>query len=141
MITIPKPCSENWNKMSKTDKGRFCEACHHEVVDFRKMANDKIEHYFQENQSKNICGNFKTLQVVTHPEERSFKNWLLQLNFKPLNYAVFALSFLVSGCMMGKRMPAAPVQEDVKIDTVSEQPTTTIGTPIYTQTNDSIDKQ
>lgn len=26
-ITIPNPCSANWDKMKNLDQGRFCEQC------------------------------------------------------------------------------------------------------------------
>ncbi|WP_309608991.1 hypothetical protein [Flavobacterium sp.] len=42
MITIPNPCTENWNKMSKTEKGRFCNSCNKLVIDFSKMKNKII---------------------------------------------------------------------------------------------------
>jgi hypothetical protein len=140
MITIPKPCSENWSKMSKTDKGRFCESCHHEVVDFRKMSNDKIEDYFEKNQSKSICGNFKSAQIVADSKEWSLKNWILKLNFKPLNYALFLMSFLVSSCFNVTGKPALEdVESNTKIDSISKQPNKEmLGAPIYVSPKDSI---
>lgn len=63
MLTISKPCSENWDKMPKTNQGKFCDKCQHDVIDFSKMTNEKVKQYFETNSSKNVCGNFKTSQL------------------------------------------------------------------------------
>lgn len=33
---IEKPCSENWNNMTPTEKGRFCDQCQLEVLDLTR---------------------------------------------------------------------------------------------------------
>ncbi|WP_309608990.1 hypothetical protein [Flavobacterium sp.] len=90
MITIPNPCSENWNKMSKTEKGRFCNSCNKVVIDFSKMKNEKIESYFQMNQNENICGNFKNSQInsTTNTKHR----------FKLVALFIVFVSFIVTSC-------------------------------------------
>ena len=60
-ITIPKPCHENWNKMTPNDNGRFCGSCSKNVVDFTNMMPDEIQMYFQ--QHSNVCGRFKNSQL------------------------------------------------------------------------------
>jgi hypothetical protein len=60
-ITIPKPCHEDWDKMTPTDNGRFCGSCSKNVVDFRNMLHDEIQVYFQ--QHSNVCGRFNNSQL------------------------------------------------------------------------------
>ena len=60
-ITIPKPCHEDWNKMTSNDNGRFCGSCSKNVIDFTNMLPDEIQLYFQ--QHNNICGRFKNSQL------------------------------------------------------------------------------
>ncbi|WP_163408864.1 energy transducer TonB [Flavobacterium ajazii] len=62
-ITIPKPCHEDWNKMSPKDNGRFCLSCSKTVVDFTSMLPDEIQHFFIQNQGNKICGRFKKTQL------------------------------------------------------------------------------
>lgn len=60
-IIIPKPCHEDWNKMTPNDNGRFCGSCSKNVVDFTNMLPDEIQMYFQ--QHNNVCGRFKNSQL------------------------------------------------------------------------------
>ena len=41
-FSIPEPCSENWNEMTSTEKGAFCQKCSNEVHDVSNMSNDEI---------------------------------------------------------------------------------------------------
>ncbi len=60
-ITIPKPCQEDWNKMTATEKGRFCNSCKKEVIDFTNLYASKIsKKIFRE---ENLCGRFKQAQI------------------------------------------------------------------------------
>jgi hypothetical protein len=53
-VTIKEPCHENWNKMNLTEKGRFCDSCKTEVVDFTEMSKSEIKAYFVNSKSE-IC--------------------------------------------------------------------------------------
>lgn len=54
IIKIAKPCTEDWNKMTQAEKGRFCGVCEKEVVDFSSFRKNEIVDYL--SQHKNICG-------------------------------------------------------------------------------------
>lgn len=41
-FSIPEPCSENWNEMTATEKGAFCQKCSNEVHDVSHMSNEEI---------------------------------------------------------------------------------------------------
>jgi hypothetical protein len=62
-LTIPEPCTENWDKMTPNENGRFCLNCSKTVIDFSIMSSDEIQHFFIQNQNKNVCGRFKKSQL------------------------------------------------------------------------------
>jgi Gram-negative bacterial TonB protein C-terminal len=62
-ISIPKPCHEDWSKMSPNEKGRFCQSCSKSVIDFTEMPQQSIEKYLNNNGDKRICGRFKVSQL------------------------------------------------------------------------------
>ncbi|WP_343587961.1 hypothetical protein [Flavobacterium sp.] len=64
-ISIPEPCSEDWNKMMPNENGRFCMSCSKTVVDFTSMLPEEIQHYFIQNQNQKICGRFRKSQLET----------------------------------------------------------------------------
>ncbi|MBU3010426.1 carboxypeptidase-like regulatory domain-containing protein [Polaribacter vadi] len=65
-ITIPKPCHEDWNIMTSTEKGKFCKSCSKEVVDFTNLSNSEIAK--KVSKDKNLCGRFKDNQLNTELE-------------------------------------------------------------------------
>lgn len=64
-LTIPEPCTENWDKMTPKENGRFCLSCSKTVVDFTSMLPNEVQHFFIQNQNQNICGRFKNEQLET----------------------------------------------------------------------------
>ncbi|WP_303315148.1 carboxypeptidase-like regulatory domain-containing protein [Flavivirga abyssicola] len=81
-IDIPKPCHENWNKMTPEEKGRHCKVCQKTVFDFTSQTDEYIVKTFTEN--SNVCGRFKSTQL---------KRDLVYSRKETNNY----LSFLASG--------------------------------------------
>ncbi|WP_172824370.1 carboxypeptidase-like regulatory domain-containing protein [Polaribacter sp. KT25b] len=71
-ITIPKPCHENWNNMSQTQKGKFCKSCRKEVVDFTKSSALKISKKVLKEE--NLCGRFKDAQLNKEIETNKKSN-------------------------------------------------------------------
>ena len=62
-ITIPEPCSEDWNQMTPTQKGAFCKSCAKEVVDFTSTSKSELARKIKHGQ--NLCGRFKASQLNT----------------------------------------------------------------------------
>jgi hypothetical protein len=64
-VKVPKPCSEDWNKMQVAAEGRNCLSCCKRVVDFSEMTQEEILQYLKERRNEKVCGRFKTSQVNT----------------------------------------------------------------------------
>ena len=60
-IRIAKPCHEDWNKMTQTEKGKFCKVCTKEVFDFTKINDEELVKKVDNNE--NLCGRFKSSQL------------------------------------------------------------------------------
>jgi hypothetical protein len=56
-LSIPKPCNEDWNKMTLGDKGRFCASCQKSVIDFTSMSDRQVVEFFKKT-SSSVCGRF-----------------------------------------------------------------------------------
>ncbi len=75
---ISSPCSEDWNQMSPTQQGCYCDKCELEVVDFTEHKADAIVAYL-DNANGRVCG---------------------RIAVKPINYLAYAgalSSLLFSG--------------------------------------------
>lgn len=76
-VYIPEPCHENWNNMLPAEKGRFCNACAKQVIDFSMMSDTQIIDYFK-NSTGRVCGRFaedqlqRSLQPVTQPKKKAW---------------------------------------------------------------------
>ncbi len=60
-ISIPKPCHEDWKKMTPTEKGKFCKVCTKEVFDFTNVSDEELVKKVY-NKEK-LCGRFKSSQL------------------------------------------------------------------------------
>ncbi len=104
-VSIPEPCHENWDKMTQTEKGKFCGVCTKEVVDFTKAIDEDIVKYVMKHD--NTCGRFSKTQLDRSLTlERSAGQRLAPL----------AASLLLPLTMMAGSM-AAPKQGGVKTST------------------------
>jgi|JI7StandDraft_1071085.scaffolds.fasta_scaffold130052_2 hypothetical protein len=63
-MTTPKQtrmtfiCNQDWESMSLTANGRFCEVCNHEVVDFSEKSLEELA-LVKSSRNGNFCGRFK----------------------------------------------------------------------------------
>lgn len=92
LISVPKPCNEDWNAMTPEGVGRFCNVCTKTVTDFTGMTAVEIQTYLQLNGGQQICGRFKTEQldniIIRIPEKVLFS----QTQFRK----IFLLALLVT---------------------------------------------
>lgn len=94
-LSIPKPCSEKWNEMTQTEKGRFCSFCERNLIDFTHFSDDELLRFVKNNNQK-ICGRFSKNQLDRKIESTSIsENKIIQYS----KVAGFVLhSFLAFNC-------------------------------------------
>lgn len=85
-LSIPTPCTENWNNMTPDKNGKFCGSCQKTVVDFSRMTDTEIFNYFDSFQGA-TCGRFTEKQLTTP--------FNAPLIVKPQNRWAWALSALL----------------------------------------------
>lgn len=71
-LSIPKPCHENWDKMSSAEKGRFCSSCQKIVVDFTNMSDRQVAEFFKKSVGS-VCGRLHQDQLnrdIVLPKKR-----------------------------------------------------------------------
>ena len=64
-ISIPEPCSEDWDAMTPDAQGRFCGVCQKSVVDFTGKTPDEIARILSERLGQKVCGRFRKEQLTT----------------------------------------------------------------------------
>ena len=112
-ITIPKPCHENWNKMTSKEKGRFCTSCAKTVIDFTKKSTTEIQDYLVKNKNERVCGHFYKKQLDTITIEIPQITFQQQLSFQKL--FILALFFVMGTTLFSCQYADGKKQ---KIDTI-----------------------
>jgi hypothetical protein len=62
-LTIAEPCHEHWDNMTPVEKGRFCDACQKQVVDFTDMSDSQVAAFFKKPSTGSVCGRFMNDQL------------------------------------------------------------------------------
>jgi hypothetical protein len=110
-IHIPKPCEQDWDKMTPQKEGRLCAACQTTVVDFSNKTLDEIKAYFESHKTKEVCGNFLPMHTVQKNKWYDLLNWVesgfSRMGMRRLAISVIALLLIVTGCR-SRRMRGAP---------------------------------
>lgn len=93
-LSIAEPCQENWDNMTPTQQGRFCNACAKQVIDFTAMSDSDIIQYFTRAKNENVCGRTYTDQLdrTLVPTPKKKKYWYLQ----------YAIAFFLFFCKTNK---------------------------------------
>lgn len=80
-LSIPEPCHENWQQMTPTEQGRFCNACAKEVIDFSTMTDIQVLNYFTNLTHEKVCGRAlpeqldKVISRPLQPKKKLFWYW------------------------------------------------------------------
>jgi len=75
-ISIAKPCHEQWDGMTATERGAFCQSCQTEVIDFSTMTDREVVEYLSKN--KTGCGRFRNDQLNTKLSIPSVENGMFK---------------------------------------------------------------
>lgn len=110
-LNLRKPCSENWNDMSPTEQGRFCEACQKNVVELSDKKPAEINKLLKENHGK-MCGRLRASQL---------KQPLVSGSPVPsldLPYGKAAAGFMIAASVLGTEhlQAQSPGQEIIQVE-------------------------
>ena len=62
IVSVPKPCSENWDKMTPAERGRHCASCNKTVIDFSAFTDRELFDFISKN-TGSVCGRLSPYQV------------------------------------------------------------------------------
>lgn len=89
-LHIPTPCHEDWDKMTTIEKGKYCNSCKKNVIDFTGMSDSQLVSFFKKPQNNNTCGRFLDEQLNRNfdiPKKRiPFAKYVVQI-LLPLFFA------------------------------------------------------
>ncbi|WP_162902811.1 carboxypeptidase-like regulatory domain-containing protein [Taibaiella koreensis] len=76
-LSLPAPCTEDWNTMQPVSCGRFCSACQKTVIDFSAYSDAEFTAYFQKAPDL-PCGRFTAhqLSLPLDTKKYSMPAWL-----------------------------------------------------------------
>lgn len=100
-IVIQNPCSEDWNKMTPTEKGAFCKKCNLEVIDFTSKTALEIKSILTDRIGQKTCGHIGRKQLEF--ANSAFFNWenqapkILKSKFLYACFLAFGMT-LFTGC-------------------------------------------
>jgi hypothetical protein len=81
MVTIPQPCSANWDHMAPTAAGRHCRSCQTEVVDFTRMSEAEVLAFLAARRGQPVCAFMAAPAVPAAPHSfgraQGPRRWLL----------------------------------------------------------------
>ncbi|WP_044001426.1 hypothetical protein [Hymenobacter swuensis] len=110
-LAIPQPCHEDWTHMTPTERGRFCQSCRKEVLDFTDMAPADILHVIRQAPGGSVCGRIpahvldesrrqaETAAAELYwPQLRNARRWL----------ATLGLPLLAASPLLARALPPAP---------------------------------
>lgn len=93
MIHLPKPCRENWTKMTPVEGGRHCGSCDKVITDFT----DKTEYeiLMAITSPNRVCGHFRSDQVT---DGQTYGGWQHYFKWKSAVAVLIAGSLFLAAC-------------------------------------------
>lgn len=119
-ISIPQPCSEDWNAMQPNANGRHCTACATTVTDFTAWAPEEIAAYLMANKGSKVCGRFSQKQLTSISFSELAKNIRAATISFAKKIAIIILTVIgisSASCgneTMGKAIVNEPMQPEVE---------------------------
>jgi hypothetical protein len=97
-LEVSQPCHEDWSKMTASQKGRFCDSCQKEVIDFTAMTDSQIIDFFQNyTPNQSLCGHLDNRIAGRLFERRPIATVAYQPAFWRKWAAILALSTGILG--------------------------------------------
>jgi len=113
MIQIPDPCSEDFSKMTPTEKGAFCAKCSIDTYDFRHLSNLEINSIIKESKGEHLCGRMTQDQLISL--NAGFQDW------KNQNRKTFQSKFIMALVMVfGLTLFACENEEKEILESVTQ---------------------
>lgn len=66
-LYIPKPCHEDWNKMTQTEQGKHCSVCNKVVKDLTGLNKLQTMQIVANNKGENVCGRVNAEILDVYP--------------------------------------------------------------------------
>ena len=98
IITIPKPCNEDWNSFTEAEQGKHCQVCAKTVVDFTKWLPNAIANYLSDKAEGETCGRFTKAQLEEPiPTAAEFTKQISYFRISTLKKiaAIFLFAFVI----------------------------------------------
>lgn len=89
-IFIPKPCHENWNKMTPEEQGRHCAVCSKVVQDYSNMNTHEIIDSLKKSEGE-VCGRINVKQVTPVNRKQKIAFMLNSWFYRRAVYPIMAL--------------------------------------------------
>jgi len=108
-LKLNKPCSEEWSKLTATEKGAFCDLCSKNVIDFTQLSQTEISLTIK-NSKEPICAR------VTHRQLNTpLFDFETQKNYK-LPYSNIAAGLLIATALTsGQSLHAKNSSKEIEV--------------------------
>jgi len=128
-LNLQFPCQEDLNKMPDTDKGKFCNQCSKEVIDFTSMSKEEVIEVLSKKRS---CGIFRNDQLdKLHAEPlvhiRPRKN---RIKSMVATITLFALALVGCNDVSKKEKSSTTDSNNESESTTKKECARTLGAPI-----------
>jgi len=118
-LTIPTPCHENWDNMTTVDKGKFCDSCQKQVVDFSNMSDRQVAEFFKKPSTGSVCGRFMNDQL-----DRTIK-----ISRKRMSWVKYFFQFAIPAFLLSIKSTSAKAQGTVTVKKTSKPIKHIVGEP------------
>ena len=98
LITIPKPCNEDWNSFTEAEQGKHCQVCAKTVIDFTEWQPIAISNYLSDKAEGETCGRFTKAQLEEPiPTAEEFTKQISYFRISTLKKiaAIFLFAFVI----------------------------------------------